>query len=100
MEIPYSFKELLEVSILIGNPVTGTPVDLATFSRWELHNRVINGVVYIELNQSDPMQVMKNLDLLEKQIRKFHPKGAALLEPDLAKELKGRLGRNSGTEIY
>jgi len=42
----------------------------------------------------------KNLDLLEKQIRKFHPKGAALLEPDLAEELKGRLGRNSGTEIY
>ena len=42
----------------------------------------------------------KNLDLLEKQIRKFHPKGASLLEPDLAEELKGRLGRNSGTEIY
>jgi 1-deoxy-D-xylulose-5-phosphate reductoisomerase len=42
----------------------------------------------------------KNLDLLEKQIRKFHPKGAALLESDLAEELKGRLGRNSGTEIY
>jgi 1-deoxy-D-xylulose-5-phosphate reductoisomerase len=42
----------------------------------------------------------KNLDLLEKQIRKFHPKGAALLEPDLAEELKGRLGRNSGTEVY
>jgi len=42
----------------------------------------------------------KNLDLLEKQIRKFHPKGAALLEPNLAEELKGRLGRNSGTEIY
>jgi len=42
----------------------------------------------------------KNLDLLEKQIRKFHPKGAALLEPDLAEELKCRLGRNSGTEIY
>ena len=42
----------------------------------------------------------KNLDLLEKQVRKFHPKCAALSEHDLAVELKEKLGKNSGTEIY
>ncbi len=42
----------------------------------------------------------KNIDLLEKQIRAFHPKGAALLEHGLAEELKRRLGKNSKTEIY
>lgn len=42
----------------------------------------------------------KNLDLLEKQIRKFQPKGAALSEPALAEELRRRLGRDWGTEIY
>ncbi len=41
----------------------------------------------------------KNLDLLEKQIRKFRPKRAALAEEDLAGELEKRLGKSIGTEI-
>jgi 1-deoxy-D-xylulose-5-phosphate reductoisomerase len=42
----------------------------------------------------------KNLDLLEKQIRRFHPKGAALSKHELAEELTERLGKNSGTKVY
>ena len=41
----------------------------------------------------------RNIDLLMKQVEKFHPIGVATIEKDLADQLRDRL-KNSGTEVF
>lgn len=41
----------------------------------------------------------RNIDLLMKQVKKFHPIGVAAIEKDLADLLRDRL-KNSGTEVF
>lgn len=42
----------------------------------------------------------RNIDLLRKQIEKFHPVGVAVADEGLAKNLKSRLEPNAGTEVF
>jgi 1-deoxy-D-xylulose-5-phosphate reductoisomerase len=42
----------------------------------------------------------RNLDLLERQVERFRPRSVAVLENDLAEELRKRLNKVSGTEVF
>jgi 1-deoxy-D-xylulose-5-phosphate reductoisomerase len=42
----------------------------------------------------------RNLDLLERQIERFRPRSVAVLEHELAEELRRRLNKGSGTEVF
>jgi 1-deoxy-D-xylulose-5-phosphate reductoisomerase len=42
----------------------------------------------------------RNLDLLERQIERFRPRSVAILENDIAEELRRRLNKVSGTEVF
>jgi 1-deoxy-D-xylulose-5-phosphate reductoisomerase len=42
----------------------------------------------------------RNLDLLERQVERFRPRSVAVLENDLAEQLRKRLNKVSGTEVF
>ncbi len=42
----------------------------------------------------------RNLDLLERQVERFRPRSVAMLEDDLAEELRRRLNKVSGPEVF
>jgi 1-deoxy-D-xylulose-5-phosphate reductoisomerase len=42
----------------------------------------------------------RNLDLLESQVERFRPRSVAMLESDLAEELRRRMNKVSGTEVF
>jgi 1-deoxy-D-xylulose-5-phosphate reductoisomerase len=64
----------------------------------------VNSLKVIELNP-EKYQVLgltagRNIELLLKQIEKFHPTAVSILEEDLAADLRERLKKRSRTEVF
>jgi 1-deoxy-D-xylulose-5-phosphate reductoisomerase len=64
----------------------------------------VNSLKVIELNP-EKYQVLgltagRNIELLLRQIEKFHPVAVSILEEELAFDLRKRLKKDSRTEVY